>query len=72
MNRNLKRLREERALSRRDLAYSSDVHEITIYRAEHGMTTPRPSTIRKLAKALGVLPAEITAGDDKLRDRSRG
>ena len=50
MNLNLKRLREERALSCRDLANSSGVHEITIYRAEHGKSAPRPRTIRKLAE----------------------
>ena len=64
MNQELKRLREEQALSRRELAHSSGVHEITIYRAEHGKSAPRPSTIRKLANALGVLPKEIIAIDD--------
>lgn len=64
MNQGLKRLREERALSRKDLAHSSGVHEITIYRAEHGKSAPRPSTIRKLAKALGVPPREIIVIDE--------
>ena len=65
MTQILKQLREERALSRRDLAYSSGVHEITIYRVEHGKSTPRPSTIRKLAKALDVSPRDIIAIGDK-------
>ena len=63
MNGNLKRLREALALSRRELAERSDVNESTIYRAEHGMTTLRPSTIQKLARVLEVSPTEITKSD---------
>ena len=64
MNGNLRRIREALALSRRDLAVRSDVNESTIYRAEHGMTTLRPSTIQKLAKVLEVSPTEITKPED--------
>lgn len=61
MNGNLQRIREVQALSRRDLANRSGVDESTIYRSEHGITKLRPSTIRKLAKALGVRPDELTS-----------
>ena len=60
MNEHLKRIREIRALSRKDLAERSHVNEITIYRAECGRTKLRPSTIRKLARALGVEPDDLT------------
>ena len=60
MNGNLKRIRESLALSRRELAARSDVNESTIYRAEHGMTNLRPSTIQKLARVLGIPATEIT------------
>ena len=63
MNGNLRRIREAFALSRRELALRSDVNESTIYRAEHGKTTLRPSTIQKLAKVLGVPAPEITKSD---------
>lgn len=58
MNGQLQTLRELRALSRRDLAELSGVDKATIYRLEHGRTgRARPSTLRKLAKALDVEPA---------------
>ena len=60
MNGNLRHIREALALSRRELAVRSNVNESTIYRAEHGMTTLRPSTIQKLARVLEVPPTEIT------------
>ena len=63
MNGNLKRIREALALSRRELAVRSDVNESTIYRAEHGMTTLRPSTIQKLARVLEVSPTELTKSE---------
>ena len=60
MNGNLRRIREALALSRRELAKRSEVDESTIYRAEQGLTTLRPSTIQKLARVLEVSPTEIT------------
>ena len=63
LNGNLRHIREALALSRRELASRSDVNESTIYRAEHGMTTLRPSTIQKLARVLGVPATEITKSD---------
>jgi len=66
MNGRLKRIREIRALSRKDLADRSHVNEITIYRAECGRTKLRPSTIRKLAEALGIEPDELTSRQGKL------
>lgn len=57
MNGKLQQLREQKALSRRDLSNLSGVDEITIYRLERGKTKkPMPSTIRKLAESLGVKP----------------
>ena len=59
MNGNLRQIRENRVLSRQELARRSDVDESTIYRAERGQTKLRPSTVRKLAKALDVPPSEL-------------
>lgn len=75
MNGNLRRIREALALSRRELAKRSEVHESTIYRAEQGLTTLRPSTIQKLTRVLEVSPTEITSSssvtdhDDRRRDQ---
>jgi transcriptional regulator with XRE-family HTH domain len=62
----LRRIREIRALSRKDLAQQSHVNESTIYRAERGQTKLRPSTVRKLAKALGVPPDELVNEQGRL------
>lgn len=59
MNGNLQQIRRTRVLSRKELARRSDVDESTIYRAEHGRTKLRPSTVRKLAQALGVPPDQL-------------
>jgi len=66
MNGHLKRIRETRVLSRKDLAEQSDVDESTIYRAERGQTKLRPSTVRKLAQALGVPPDELISEQGRL------
>lgn len=69
MNGNLRRLRERRALSRRDLAEIADVDESTIYRIEAGLTRhPAPRTIRKLAIALGVDVEVLTTIQGRLED----
>ena len=64
MNGNLKRLREQRALSLTDLAQISGVNRITIHRVENGKQKPMPRTVRKLAEALQV---EV----EKLNSRSK-
>lgn len=66
MNGNLRMIRENRALSRKDLASKASVNESTIYRAERGETRLRPSTIRKLAEAFGVEPDELTSRQGRL------
>jgi len=53
-------------LSRKDLAQQSHVAESTIYRAERGQTKLRPSTVRKLAQALGVSPDELVNEQGRL------
>jgi transcriptional regulator with XRE-family HTH domain len=62
----LKGLREERALSLRELAAESELSHTTIWNLEQGREDAHPRTIRKLAKALGVPPRELMAkgGED--------
>lgn len=57
----LKELRKTAVISQEELAEKSGVSRAAISAIEnsHRRTTPWPSTIRKLAKALGVKPQEI-------------
>jgi transcriptional regulator with XRE-family HTH domain len=54
-----KELRRERVLSLRELEERSGVSYNTIWRIEDGRQGAHPQTIRKLAEALGVEPAEL-------------
>jgi len=54
----LERLREYAALSQRELASRAGVAPSTITRLEKGAEA-HPSTVRKLADALGVEPKEL-------------
>ncbi len=55
----LRELRRLRVLTLRELEEESSVSYNTIWRLENGYRQARPSTIRKLAAALGVDPAEL-------------
>ena len=58
----LKKLRRERVLSLRELEQISGVSYNTIWRLEDGRQGAHPRTLRKLAEALGVDPAELVKG----------
>jgi transcriptional regulator with XRE-family HTH domain len=55
----LRPLRERKALTQRELARDAGVTQSTIQRLEAGLQEARPSTIRKLARALGVKPVDL-------------
>ena len=55
----LKRLREDRVLSQRELAREAELAQGTVWRIENGFSEVHPSTIRKLAEVLGVEPREL-------------
>jgi len=55
----LKDIRQRRALSQRELSKLAGVSRVTIVRLEAGGEDPFPTTVRKLAAALGVDPAEL-------------
>jgi transcriptional regulator with XRE-family HTH domain len=61
--RGLRALRLDRALSQRDLAAASGVAQATINRLELGHRAAYPSTVRKLASALGVDPPALYGPD---------
>ncbi len=57
----LRRARRGRALSQQDLAAATGVAQATLSDLERGKRGARASTLRKLAEALGVEPAELMA-----------
>ena len=61
---NLKRIRNEYPLTVRELAGMSGVSYDTITKVENGHREARPSTIRKLATALGVEPRMLMKGEE--------
>ena len=66
MDSNVRRLRELRALSQRELAARAKLSVTTVNRIETGQRKPMPKTIRKLAEALGVTPEELLAEQPRL------
>ncbi len=60
----LKRLREERVFSQRELARLAGLTHATVWRLENGFDQARPRTIRKLAAALRVEPKELIRGGE--------
>ena len=62
----LRELRRLRVLTLRELEEESGVSYNTIWRLENGHRQARPSTIRRLAVALGVEASElVVAGEGK-------
>jgi len=50
-------------LSQRELAGRAGVSPGTVYRLENGLRGAYPTTLRKLAAALGVKPADLVRED---------
>lgn len=55
----LKRLRQEKVLSQRELARMAGLTHGTVWRLENGFVQAQPKTIRKLADVLDVEPKEL-------------
>jgi transcriptional regulator with XRE-family HTH domain len=55
----LKLVRLRKALTQQQLAEKSGVNRVTIVRLEGGKDQPFPTTVRKLADALGVQPEDL-------------
>ena len=58
--------------SQADLAAASGVGVATIRRAELGQVAPRPSTVRRLAAALGVRVEWLSVGEGPVTEEERG
>jgi transcriptional regulator with XRE-family HTH domain len=59
----LRKLREQQALSLRELSDLSGVSYNAIWRIEVGRTGAKPRTIRRLAEALGIEPVQLMKGE---------
>ena len=70
----LKAQRRRRAMSQRDLATASGVSRSTIHEIERGhqKSLPWPSTIGKLAAALGCAPVDIMETEDEPQEAAVG
>jgi len=67
MDNALRRLRELRSLSQRELANRSGVDVSTINRLEKGIRKPWPRTLRKLAETLDIPVEELVPTDGENR-----
>lgn len=59
---NVERIRERRGLTQEQLGWEADLHQTAVARIESGERRPNLDTIFKLARGLGVPPAELFEG----------
>lgn len=62
----MKRARRRRAWTQERLAREADLTVRTLHRVETGAVEPRPSTLNKLAGALGVRVEWLTEGEEPM------
>jgi transcriptional regulator with XRE-family HTH domain len=61
----LRKIRDERLLSQRELAEKANLSPTTILKLEaNRVAQPHPRTVRRLVEALGAEPHEILKGGD--------
>ncbi len=65
----LREIREDKAMSQRELADESGVAQSTIVELERKKRDAQPSTTRKLAEALGVEPVELMREPERKEER---
>jgi transcriptional regulator with XRE-family HTH domain len=58
----LRKVRQSKGLSHKELGKLAKVSSGTVYRVETGPRGAYPGTVRKLAIALGVAPEELVRG----------
>jgi len=66
IGRRVRVLRLVHALTQQQLADRAGVSRYTVLVLEQGSRPPRPDTVRKVARALGVKPVMLTLGSDTL------
>ena len=58
---NVQRLRREKGWSQEDMAFESGLHRTYVSGIERGVRNPTLRILDKIAKTLGVAPAELLA-----------
>ena len=58
----IRRLRESKRMTQKELADRAGVSQVSIYMYESGETTPKAQVVGKLASALGVSCDELING----------
>ena len=61
MEYRVREVRESLFVTQAELAQRAGMSESTLSRIETGQQAPRISTVRRIAEALGVAPAELLA-----------
>ena len=59
----LRKLRDEKFLSQRELARAAGISPTTVFKLEANQAEPHPRTIRKPAEALGIEPSKLVDRD---------
>ena len=59
----IKRARSLRGLSQESLAELADINATTVWGLETGKHVPRPVTLRRLARGLGIEVSDIVTGN---------
>lgn len=70
MGERIRGRRSELALSQRALSGESGVAADVIVKLEHDARRPRPSTVQRLAEALGVSAEYLTTGRERAHERA--
>jgi transcriptional regulator with XRE-family HTH domain len=60
----IRQAREQAVWGQAELARAAGLSPAGLWQIEHGQRQPRPATIRKIAAALGVSPADLL-GDER-------
>lgn len=60
----LRQVRERLFMTQSDLAEKTGIAEATISRIENGIQVPRVSTVKKIARAMGVEPDELIVWEE--------
>jgi len=64
MGRRVRVLRLQHALTQQELADRAGISRNTLIELEQNSRATRPMTVRKIARALGVVPQRLTIGSD--------
>ncbi len=68
ISKNIKRIREAKKLSQKEVISAIDMGAAQYSRIENGKTDPSVNTLVKIAKAMGVSMAELFTEKDVLKD----